>query len=78
MEGEISLGLLMGFEKILNVRELVGPFMKLLVERVKKLSMWHDNWPVEGVLIPNFVQKVVYDTAISEFAKVSSILKEMQ
>ena len=52
--------------------------MKLLVERVKKLYMWHDNWHAEGALIPNFVQKVVYDTAISEFAKVSSILKEMQ
>ena len=52
--------------------------MKLLVERVKKLSMWHDNWNAEGVLIPNFVQKVVYDTAILEFADVSSILKEMQ
>ena len=71
MGGESSSGLLMGLEKILNVRELVGPFMKLLVERVKKLSMWHDNWHAEGVLIPNFVQKVV-------FAEVSSILKEMQ
>ena len=78
MGGESSSGLLMGLEKILNVRELVGPFMKLLVERVKKLSMWHDNWHAEGVLIPNFVQKVVYDTIISEFTEVSSILKEMQ
>ena len=33
----------MELEKILNVRELDGPFIKLLVERVKKLSMWHDN-----------------------------------
>ena len=52
--------------------------MKLVVERVKKLSMSHDNWHAEGVLIPNFVQKVVYDTTISEFVEVSSILKEMQ
>ena len=52
--------------------------MKLLVEKGKKLSVGHDNWHAEGVLIPNFVQKVVYDTAISEFAEVSSILKEMQ
>ena len=78
MRGESSSGLLMGLEKILNVRKLVRPFMKFLVKRVKKLSMWHDNWHAEGVLIPNYVQNVVYDTAISEFAEVSSILKEMQ
>ena len=69
MGDESSSSLLMGLEKILRCQGIGWAIHQ---------ALRHDNWHPEGVLIPNFVKNGVYDTAISEFAELSSILKEMQ
>jgi len=53
MGDESSSVQLTGLEKILNVRDLVGPFIKLLVRTWKgwkKISMWLDNWHPKSFL----------------------------
>ena len=78
MGDESSSSLLMGLEKILKCQGIRWAIHQAFSWKGEKLSMWHDNWHPEGVLIPNFVKNGVYDTAISEFEKVSNILKEIQ
>lgn len=71
---KIQQGISWTWRKLLRLRDKCRAFIKYQVGNGNKIFMWHDNWHPLGPLLLKFPHRLIYDTASSTQAKLSSVI----
>lgn len=64
------------WRKLLNLRNIVHPYIKVAIGDGHNTSLWYDNWHPLGPLANRFGDRIIYDLSLPKNSKVSSIIKE--
>lgn len=62
------------WRKLLQLRPLIQPFIKYKIGDGNSTSLWYDNWHPSGPLVGKYGNRIVYDSGLTDDAKVSTIL----
>lgn len=62
------------WRKLLQLRPLIHPFILYEIGDGSSTFLWHDNWHPLGPLVARFGNRIIYDSGLSDDAKVSTIL----
>ena len=66
------------WRKILQLRVEIRPFIRHIIGDGQHTSLWFDTWLPFGPILPQFEERVIYDSALPRQAKVSSIITNGQ
>ena len=62
------------WRKLLQLRAEVRPFIRHIIGDGRHTSLWFDTWLPFGPILPQFEERVIYDSALLRQAKVASII----
>ena len=62
----------------MQLRGEVRPFIHHVIGDGRHTSLWFDSWLPFGPILPNFEERVIYDSGLSHQAKVASIISNGQ
>ena len=63
------------WRKLLNLRPIVQPHIKIVIGNGKATSLWFDNWHPLGPLAHKFGPRVIYDLGLTKDATVDAIIR---
>lgn len=63
------------WRKLLNLRYVVHPFIKVIIGDGQSSSLWFDNWHPLGPLAERFGDRIIYDLGMPKDSKVSTIIR---
>jgi hypothetical protein len=63
------------WRKLLNLRPIVQPHIKIVIGNGKATSLWFDNWHPLGLLVRKFGPRVIYDSGLTKDATVDAIIR---
>ena len=63
------------WRKILNLRTIVLPHIKVIVGNGQNTSLWYDNWSTLGPLATRYGSRIIYDSRLTKDTTVSSIIR---
>lgn len=63
------------WRKLLNLRSIVQPHIKVVIGNGKTTSLWFDNWHPLGPLAHKFGPRVIYNTGLTKEATVAAIIR---
>lgn len=75
-EVKANLDSVLLWRKILNLRSLVKDKVKKITGNGERIILWHDNWHPKGPFTKAYSSHLIYDTRMSNQAKVKEIIKE--
>ncbi|KAK6290204.1 hypothetical protein POUND7_001745 [Theobroma cacao] len=64
------------WRKLLKLRAKAKILIQHLTSNGEGTFLWYDAWHLSGLLLDKFGMKLVYDSAISDEAKVANVIKD--
>ena len=64
------------WRKLLQLRDRIRPFIKHRVYNGTGTFLWHDSWNPVGPLLPYYGDRIIYDSAIHNNARVAEVIDD--